>query len=636
MRIKTLTLNNFACYRGESVLELEDKTYAIIAETEGNPDRSNWAGKTTILESITFALFGRHRYRFEDDFITRGESSGGVKVELSDGTVIERHRKRDQSTRLSYEGATQKEAQLAIEQALGFTESDFLATCYFEQKQTSKFITCKPDDRLTMVSGWFGLEKLEKAEAELKNRTNDTIRKLQALEMDRRAKQERLATITENIQIDSESLTAQIKQAAERVEIARSEVEAWSTIRTRDRLQSDFARKVEDGKGKATERQKYNLETLAEELPALKTIEKEAAVTKELASQELSSRKRVHSGTFNGQCPVAGIQCPATATINGDSLAAKKRLDDASKALEDAENVWHQSADALKIKERDYTIAARLESELTYMRKDVKEIRERINEIPENTRPAKTERELNQEINELLGKIESNKALLNQAKNSEKQAVSVREEITKIDEELAELNERLSVFRVGGTIFGKNGLQRRLAENALGHIQTSANQMLQGCGVDLSVDIQWSRAGKGLSSNCEVCGFAFGTSAKNKSCPQCQSTRGPKLIHSLDVALSDTSGAAEDLGGASIQLAASAWLRRSRLSPWSTVLIDEPFSACDKSNRKNMNRAFASMLKSDFGFEQAFVISHTPDTDVYGGKILIQSDGSSSRAKVMA
>ena len=146
MRISKLRIKNWLCFKGEHTLTLESKVYAVVARHEGDVERSNWLGKTSLLEAIDFALYGKHRHRTEDEWITRGEGVGEVELEL-EGIRILRTRQRGKRTTLYYfeAGKTdgqsiQDEAQKKVDELVGLSAEDFKATCYFEQRQMAHLV----------------------------------------------------------------------------------------------------------------------------------------------------------------------------------------------------------------------------------------------------------------------------------------------------------------------------------------------------------------------------------------------------------------------------------------------------------------------------------------------------------------
>jgi DNA repair exonuclease SbcCD ATPase subunit len=177
VRIAGLYMCNWKCFQGEHYLRLEAKAYAIVARLATDEQRSNGFGKTSVTEAISFAMFGRHSFRTEDEFLTRGEKSCEVRLEFDDGSVVTRSRQLGKTTVLTFRSdgreARGQEAQAEIERRIGLTEQDFVATCSFEQRQIARFILARPEERMTIVSGWVGLEPLERAEALARTRASD-------------------------------------------------------------------------------------------------------------------------------------------------------------------------------------------------------------------------------------------------------------------------------------------------------------------------------------------------------------------------------------------------------------------------------------------------------------------------------
>jgi DNA repair exonuclease SbcCD ATPase subunit len=111
--------------------------------------------------------------------------------------------------------------------------------------------------------------------------------------------------------------------------------------------------------------------------------------------------------------------------------------------------------------------------------------------------------------------------------------------------------------------------------------------------------------------------------------------RGPKLDEKLDFALSDRSGAAEDLAGFHLQVATAAWLYGRRGVPWRVIAVDEPFGALDEAHRRSMGVHVVGLLRTRYAFEQAFVIAHdTASTDAMPARIRIIAGRDGSRIEV--
>jgi DNA repair exonuclease SbcCD ATPase subunit len=267
-------------------------------------------------------------------------------------------------------------------------------------------------------------------------------------------------------------------------------------------------------------------------------------------------------------------------------------------------------------------VAERLKSRLSALRDQVRALKPDYELAKENVGAEDQSERLEEQYTQACNRLMSLEGELSSMRASLNRATEARERARKLDHDVEDLQARM-----GG---------KRVAESALKSIEDGANAMLRECGIDLSVEVQWSREGGGLARSCDACGHPFGTSAKVKRCERCGADRGPLLVNKLELVLSDRSGAAEDLAGASIQLSASAWLREDRGSAWSVALVDEPYGALDASNRKAFSTHIASMLAGRYGFVQAFVVSHSPDTVTQlPGRIEILNDGGRATVRVV-
>lgn len=647
MRIASIKLKNFLCYRGEHELKLEPKVYAVIARLDGDAERSNWLGKTTLLEAIDFALYGRHRHRVEDDWITRGEAAGEVELHLEDnagkGVVIKRSRLRGKRTTLYFgANAIQEEAQKQLDELVGLGSEDFLATCYFEQRQMARLVLADPGERMNIVSGWLHLGPLQECEDTARVRASKLAEQVQMAEG--------ALAVLEARRVDAlQGLPDVVALAAKELNLSQDvEVKVAAVAKLQDKLQKNAA--LLAGREKITEFDVLVVEgiRLRDELEqrdimALRRahdkadeVSRKIVADYSLAERELSQKRALARGQFDGQCPVAGIECPAKEKINSERQRNALLLEGAQASHGLVSRSLEMSNRTRQMASAELQEAERIESKLEQMRRRAAEMmpayeQAKVSEAPEDLQVIRGRLDAAQmKLQEAQGAL----GAVRGAVTGYGAAVARIEEIrTTLDEARAQL----AVLREAGVIFGKTGAQRRVAEGALEEIEGGANDMLRSCGIDLRAEVRWSREGSGLAKACEACGNPFPTSAKVKTCPRCGAGRGPLLVNKLEVSLSDRSGAAEDLGGAAIQLAASAWLRRERGSAWGTALLDEPFGSLDATHRKVFAAHLTAMLKGSYGFEQALVIAHHSSVlDALPGRIEITSDGKHSSIRVVA
>ena len=649
MRIVSMMMDNWMPYAGMQVLDLKAQAYSVVARYAGDAERSNWGGKSAFLKAPVFALYGEHTSRTEDGWITEGHDIGGVSLIVEDGVErfeVKRTRKRGKSTVLTVtpEGAAQlkgEEAQKFLSERMGLTAADFGATCYFEQRQMARMVLAKPQDRMDIVGAWLRLEPLVAAEEQVRKELSDL-----SLEHGRLISQLSAASQVATAELGDQSLAEKsgvVVLKEKEVEHARdAKASAEQAVREARRLAvarsrvAEYERIVEAGTKVKADLEGMNLDELRNEASRVKNLETEMAVLVGQAARDVQTKRKVSLGQFDGTCPVAGIECPATDVINKKSAAGKKALETAQSSLETLEEKHERYADEWTKAAESVAVAERLKSRLSALRDQVRALKPDYELAKENVGAEDQSERLEEQYTQACNRLMSLEGELSSMRASLNRATEARERARKLDHDVEDLQARMGVKREALVVFGKLGAQKRVAESALKSIEDGANAMLRECGIDLSVEVQWSREGGGLARSCDACGHPFGTSAKVKQCERCGADRGPLLVNKLELVLSDRSGAAEDLAGASIQLSASAWLREDRGSAWSVALVDEPYGALDASNRKAFSTHIASMLAGRYGFVQAFVVSHSPDTVTQlPGRIEILNDGGRATVRVV-
>lgn len=641
--IKSLMLYNAGPYRGEHVVELRSMVYAITARFESDPGRSNTGGKSFLLEMIRFALTGqlaKFRRYDADGWITRGEREGRVRLELEDGYWISRERKRGQPTQVKFggpgvelgKGAAQADAAEKVLKHLCFDEEDFCNVAYFEQKQMARLVLTQPEERMEIVRGWLGLGKADLAEDRLGSLAAGSASELERL----RALREALITTMGDKPAPFDFDAAEAKKRE--LDAQHKEVnDTWrrctddmGTLRENKKIVSDYDELVIAGKSLADEVSKIEIEELREVADAAaKTLdEKQAVLT--AAKNEVRAKHKVSLGQFDGRCPVASIECPATKQINADRGASKAAYDQARRVEQVAFEEHAAASSAHVTAFRAYQSAKTNHDTLAEMRKKAIALQEKVTAAkawlegyvpPDYGALDERRRELQKQIGDVHSEIVTARAALDLwDKQCEKLHV-LEQAINCEQREFSIASRGRSVFRA---------VQRRVAERALSSINRQASAMLADGNIPLSVELRWEREGKDPAKHCEDCGAAFPKSAKIKECTRCGAARGLQIVQKLEFLPSDRSGAADDIAGVVLQLAAGAWFLRSKKSPWATAMLDEPLGACDRTNRRALSMQLVKLLSTGV-WRQALLISHSPDTiELYPGRIeiVIGRDGS--------
>ncbi len=661
MRLARVEIENWRCFRGKHAIDLDAGAYAIVARHERDAERSNWLGKSSLLWAIRFVLTGAlpKDCRTQDDWIARGEREGSVTVVLSDGARAERSRRRGGSTVLvvTSNGETWKgaEAQAEIDRRIGLTADD-AGVWFFAQKSFDRFIRMRPSERAAEVAEWLKLEPLQRAEASVRSALSELLDEETKLAAKERADRDAMAALLGRHGILPETPTADVfakLSAIERVakeqvaaasrtlaaleEERRAEQEARADERRR-REREELAREVErtEEEARRAEEEARAAEAEAPPRPRLIRLRSRAEQTQieaERARREAREKQALARGEFDGACPVGGIACPAKDTLNArqreNAAAAQEAALNAGSARE-AADLARTAKDAAEGQQR---AAERARARATSTRDKADALRQRLERTAPVAASSFHPREgLDREIAEARARRDDANDDARHAAMSRREVERLAESIGRTVAELAGNRSKARTKREAVEILGRRGAQRRVAEQALREVEDEANVLLARSGVALTVRFSWERETNGLASTCDACGSAFPSSARVKECGRCGSARGPKIDERLDVELSDRSGAAEDLAGLALSLAASLRLRRERGSDWGVICLDEPFGALDAVHRRALARGLIQMLTGRW--EQAFVVAHDEATlAVMPGRIVVTAGDDGSRVE---
>jgi DNA repair exonuclease SbcCD ATPase subunit len=634
--ITAIEMTNYGPFRGGHRLTLEPKAYGIAAEGVDDAERSNWSGKTTLAELPKHVLYGSHSWRNEDGWISRDEDRAEITLVLSDGARIARTRTRGKRTELSYQEkgkkayATQDEAQRLIVERIGLDERDYTHSCAFEQRQVARLILAKPADRMAVVSAWLRLEKLEEAHEIARERlarlVNDGASFVQTAMVTRERAKDLKAK--KQAKLDAEELLSAARGGVTLAQAALEE--ALDAVRTAE-ARAEHAQAEADAR--AVEAEYRSSKPVAKVDTALSTRVREQWDRAAKAKTRLSLLSV--TGKFSGECPVAPIDCPSRAAVDGarkETLAkarvVQEELDEATKLARE----WQAEADR---NAREAEARERLGERAAYLRKRANELGERA--AKKGSKTALDPEYYRKGLRSAQERLEDALRAAGEATITYQQAQAADAALAMMEKQAAAHERDTALLRTAVAILGRGGAQRRVAEGALGEIEAGANAALATCGIELGVRVAWGREGEGLATTCNACGTPYPSSQRVKACARCNAERGPKIVHRLDIETSDRSGAAEDLAGTMVQLAAAAWLRRSRGSAWATVVMDEVFGQLDGAHRRLLSQGLGNVLAS-VGVEQAFVVAHHAQVvEALPGGILIERDGEGwSRAKVVA
>lgn len=186
MILKKVKLKNFISHE-DSELEF---SYGINLITG-----PNGAGKTSVLDAISFSLFGEHSRGKKEDLITRGKDRAEIVLEFEEGGsnyVVEwelyrrkpisgRLYKIRENNRTLIVERGEKTITSEIEKIVGFNRDIFLQSVYIRQGEIESLVTTTPSERKKIISKLLGIEDLERAYEGMKEIINEYENKLSEL-----------------------------------------------------------------------------------------------------------------------------------------------------------------------------------------------------------------------------------------------------------------------------------------------------------------------------------------------------------------------------------------------------------------------------------------------------------------------
>jgi len=258
-----LELTNFLSYRQSTILDFHGIHLACISGTNG-------AGKSTILDAITWALFGKSRARSDDDVVNRLASANGEAAEVRflfelEGLAyrIIRRKKARKPMSLEFQLSSGKtgwkslnesklrDTQAAIEALLRMHYETFINASFLLQGKADEFTTKTANKRKEILANLLGLNEWDR----FKDAASDI----------RKEEQNRLLIVDSRLQeIDEELAQEPERQAA----LAVVETELESIVR---QLESQEKLLSETRRNEALlENQRLAIEKFQDELSEIK------------------------------------------------------------------------------------------------------------------------------------------------------------------------------------------------------------------------------------------------------------------------------------------------------------------------------------------------------------------------------
>ena len=231
-----LTLKNFLSYQ-DACLDFRGLHTACICGANG-------AGKSSLLEAITWAIWGKSRAGTEDDIIHSGAKNVRVDFDFSCNQQVYRvirSRPRGRSSSLefqvetksgSFRSLTAKGVRATQEEIISCLKLDydtFINSAYLRQGRADEFMLRRPSDRKQILADLLKLDRYEELASKAKDTAKEYKGKIEQLKQNLEPITEKLATKTE-IAADLAELTQELTKLQKTQEQDRSELEKFKAV----------------------------------------------------------------------------------------------------------------------------------------------------------------------------------------------------------------------------------------------------------------------------------------------------------------------------------------------------------------------------------------------------------------------
>lgn len=412
-----LTLNNFMCYRYAEL----DMSHIQLACLSGD----NGAGKSALLDAITWVLWNEARVRGADELITMGEVEMSISLtfEVANqlyNVIRKRNRKAGSSilelqirneksgwTRISESGipATQRK----IIEIIKMSHDTFINSAYLQQGKADEFTRKTATQRKEILCDILGLSYYDELEKKAKEsaRAADTIRKnleekLREIEQElakrpifeeefhdaqklvllgqrQIAEQEKVLEERKNIKGILDTLQTQLENADKRLQNSNRELDGIrrkieETQRHLKIAQQVIDRRAEIEKGyqdyQVAHQAEFKISQKQKEYFELDKKRQRLEILIERAKTGLENERKNATSQLSEQTALA----KALAALQSESVVLHNDLDKAVKAFEEMEQTKKEQAVLREEMAAQQTEVKRLEREMEVLKKKAEQV----------------------------------------------------------------------------------------------------------------------------------------------------------------------------------------------------------------------------------------------------------------------
>lgn len=654
MILEKLIIKNFMRIR-EAELDFSDKTIVgIRAIGMDDPERSNYIGKTTLIEAVGYCITGNSRADKDIELIHDGESAMEVTTIWKDvnGNSHKIRRGRDENnTGLIEVGFADKgkEPQQAIDDLFGITSEDFEQIFYFQQQEIHTFMNETADKKKKKLMKWLKndhwrdkeqavLDDVKQKKAEIHEK-QIMIRNAEIAVGDEQKVMDEYSGAMTSRGIEANALLSLKKQIEESSGMSKAEYKKLDA-----QVQKIIAR-IEVCNTKRDERkeceERLALIVVPEKYSSMDVVNAEK---KKYQDGQLKLREEV----FNVLAEEKALQLKLEALESNKGICPiLKKSCDLIKPEGDREKIEGVIAELKEKVTKGNTKIAVCTQQLKYLNEvevnlgNIERLKRRISDTPDyDTEILELGREMDEltekmkaydeeaedRISELkleASQMEERISDLNRQIGSLEHKMKLVEEnkemLAKTRSEILDLNTELGDLQYLAFMFGRNGIPSLEIENAFTEIETDVNYILTQINPAIQVTIRPDKELQAWEPNCPTCGYSFPKGYRKTSCEQCDTPRFKKRKDELTFIVLDNgkersfrmcSGGLKTVISLAVRVALSLLVKRQNKTNFSTIFLDEIDSALDAVHREQIKDLVVRVLVNQLGFSQVLWISH--------------------------
>ena len=442
-----LKLNNFKSHE-HTVISFDKGISVIVGE--------NGAGKSTILEAISFALYKQHTAKKIDDLVRNNANSMSVELEFeSNGREYKIIREKKSNLKSSIYKKTSpesgyihicsgdREVTAQIRQILDIDSDLFLNAIYIRQGEIAELVDKTPAEKKLLIGKWLGIDSLEKSWKNLLPFINDYENQLaelkgklynaDSLREDRDKKRSELNSLKQRgheLEEELNEVTALLNDISENKRNMEREKEIYDSLVNNVEMEEKALAKLEEDKRMIQD----NLDKIRESEADIERLEKYVSKLDIYLDFEKS---------------VTSIQSlkEDEQEINNKLTSISSQKDIISDKKEGYNNYLSSDEEVTKLTnqktnfEKELAAMAKLEKDKKDLLKHIEEERNNIEDFFSRSKDKLEDDGLN---NEALAKIDDFKNLEDETNNFTEEISS---KIKDIGDEIIAKNEEIVVFK---------------------------------------------------------------------------------------------------------------------------------------------------------------------------------------------